>query len=269
MDIRYKKAARLVALGIKDKKGTQRDTEFRELIKQAREDLEFRDIVDLVADGFGVKILSFDDNEDFIVVPSSIDGPFVPNVSFFRSSRSNQSSKMMFLIMSLSLVASYFPNSDILYDSSRSGKEGRKPERLVKDLKETCEKLRTENEDKTGQLNRILDEILKMPDIIPKANNDKTRGNTTSIIGYFNYVLKYYTEIGFLKKYTNENGEHYIIMSRFEQHIREFGLVNLSEVMQSLSSKSLVDKDISLTSVENDTDEFVMTIDALMEDENV
>lgn len=229
------KAARLVTLAIKDKKGSQRDLELRQLTREMHENPAFRDEVDSVAEGMGVRLLAADMGEQMIVVPEDIDSPFAPSFSEIKPVK-GKDSRAEFMIITLGIVASYFPSSDLLYDSSRAGMEGRRMEHLIRDIKEFCARIKEENPDLTGQLDRMVDLILATPDFDPARGAERGRQSSNYMIGMISAVLNYYIDIGFLRRYEDGQGEHYMLQARFEQHLRYFGLLRLDEIIRAVKS---------------------------------
>lgn len=235
MESNTNNAARLVALAIRDRRGTQRELELRKLVREMNNNPVFRDEVDNVANGLGVKLISADFGHDLIVVPDDVDSPFAPSFSDIKSIN-GRDSQAEFMLVTLGIVSSYFPSSDLLYDSSRAGEEGRKMEHLINDIRDLCARLKESNPDMTGQLNRMVDNISKMPAFDPAKGMDKSKNTGGYLVSIIHPVLNYYIDIGFLKKYEDSQGEHFLIQSRFEQHLREFGLIELDKIV-SLSQQ--------------------------------
>lgn len=236
MDNNSKKAARLIALALKDKKGTQRDIELRQLVKEMAEDPIFRDEVNAIASGMGIKFLSAEFGDSIIVVPENMDSPFAPAFSEIKPAK-GKDSQAEFMLITLGIVASYFPSSDLLYDSSRPGQEGRRMEHLIRDIKEFCARIKEENPDLTGQLDRMVDLILATPDFDPSKGTERGRQSSNYMIGMITSVLNYYIEVGFLRMHTDDHGTHYLMLERFEQHLRQYGLLRLDEIISAATIK--------------------------------
>ncbi len=226
-----KDASRLIILCIKDKRGLKRDSEYRNLLKKFFEKADFEATTHIIADGMGLKVIADKAGESIMIVPNG-DETFNHQASFSRSTgKDPHSAKTNFIIISIAIAASFFPNSDALNDPTILTPR-RKIDQLIRDFREFCTRLNSERSDELKTLNLLIDDLLVLPDDIPPTADKKKAA--ISLKRLFTSVLNYYSEIGFIRKITDDGDEIFTAAPRFEFHLREFGLIRIHDLVDQI-----------------------------------
>lgn len=264
-----KEASRLIALGIRDRKGLQRDIEYRLLLNKFFENAEFESVAHIVAEGMGLKVIVDKTGLSIIIVPVGDDSfSYQAQLSYKLKKDDPRTAKTNFIIISIAIAASFFPNSDALNDPTILTPR-RKIEHLIRDFREFCTRINNERSDELKALNLLIDGLLALPDDTPPTADKKKASN--SLKRLFTSVLNYYIDIGFVRKITDDGDEIFSATLRFEFHLREFGLIRIHDLVDQIRNKPATPQTTESESefIENDEeDEFTTTnVDTDEEDE--
>ncbi len=227
-------AAYLVSCGLKPKLNTHNHTRYRECVDTYQTDDEYRERVNQIAAGFGLRVL---DVSQFGIVMAIVDkkSPFRPILSNIKTQFAEVDQRLMFGATLLSIAAICFPNeSSFDYDSARYVTVTDVRQRLIQ-LAESFNDKPDEQQEVVAGLTDAWEVIKEKATISRQPSGRHTRGSLAWVVEQtFNYLA----EQKFISLKTDEEEETYRTHSKFRIYVREFAAIRAFEVIREALVKT-------------------------------
>jgi len=227
-------AAYLVSCGLKPKLNTHNNTRYRECVDTYQTDDEYRERVNQIATGFGLRVL---DVSQFGIVMAIVDkqSPFRPILANINPRFAEVDKRLMFGATLLTIAAICFPNeSSFDYDRARYVTVTDVRQRLIQ-LAESFNDKPDEQQEVVPGLTDAWEVIKEQATIMRYPSGKHQRGYLAWVV---EQTFKYLAEQKFISLKTDEEEATYRTHSKFRIYVREFAAMRAFEVIREALVKT-------------------------------
>ncbi len=211
-------AAQLISYGLQPKLRPAADDTYAELLERHRTDVDFRELVDQIADGLGLSVLDASSGHGLVLAPLP-DSVFVQRLSDYRANLS-VSDRLLHGLIHIGIAAYGYPTPSALLDEDVKVASVQAVEHFLRDA---CNRLREQHGDADPDLDQPETEQAWRAYLRRQPARDTGDGrmgvNTTC--GMIKYAFERLVEGGFAQKLSDLEGGTYRLLNRYRVEVRE------------------------------------------------
>lgn len=211
-------AAQLIAYGLQPKLRPAADLAYAELLERHRTDVDFRELVERVADGLGLSVLDASSGHGLVLAPVP-DSVFAQRLSDYRANLS-VSDRLLHGLIHVGIAAYCYPTPSSLLDEDVKVASVQAVERFLRDA---CSRLSEQHGDADPDLDQPETEQAWRAYLRRQPARDTGDGrigvHTTS--GMIKYAFERLVEGGFAQKLSDLDGGTYRLLNRYRIEVRD------------------------------------------------
>lgn len=223
-------AARLLQWVLQPDELPYKNAEYRELLEQFSDQLEFREVVKAVAAGLGLQIIGVPDAKHGMVVAAASDSVFAMRPSEYRANNS-EDMRLLDGLIQVAIAATVYPRATDLLTDPRQVRNAVTIEEIELTLRQIVDRIEATQR---GQPDPSVDGVYEAWRVYKhrlsvRVTKDKRAVSTTtsSMIGY---ALNFLCKQGCFSK--ERGSERYRALWRYQVLVQEYAATHMYDVMK-------------------------------------